>query len=164
MGVSIVQHLYRCLIKDERGDERFVITESPLPGSVSTEIAGDDICNYSEFDIFVNNPDKQYGFTEVSDIEGKYLVETYKDRLEILRHVKLYDAISEMWNMATKYSDKKAATWKEAVEQHFSWWLVSPEDVPENIKVFDLSDEDIFSLLREGFMSDMVFVRRKDLY
>lgn len=131
----------------------YIITDAPI-NEASEEIMPAKDPN--EFEIVENDTEKDYGYTEVSDVEGKYLVECYKNRLDVSENFeKGLDALYECRN----YADDPAETVKEAIDQHLDWWCVKA-DIPENVPVFELTYDEITSLLQTGFAAQRVFIRR----
>jgi hypothetical protein len=115
-----------------------------------------------EFDIIENDEEKDYGYTEISFVEGKYRADCWKHRLPLKEFSTYEEAVNELRECCS-YCSGDENTIEEAINDHLIWWCshVFVEDIKiNNIPVFDLYDGEIKNLLDRGFSGNRIFIRR----
>ena len=169
--IKILKDLY--ILKDgsnnvlHMSDSKEILKTFAKPGDkISHLISATNDCSVVDsksvidFDIIENDKDKEYGYSEVSILDGKYDINMYQPRLCI------NNSYSEDTKQLAEYAKSywaKADTVNGIISQHCRFWL-RYKDADEietsdaNIPILKLSDEYKTMLLKTGFESDIILL------
>lgn len=113
--------------------------------------------NVEEFDIIENDPEQDYGYSEVyirGDGATRYTTMCWKHRLPFKEAGSYSRAVDELHEVSAYCYDTNEVN--EALNAHLDWWLQKPSS--EEIKVFKIPSEVLDKLLERGLQSERLLV------